>query len=126
MKTVLITGASGGIDEALANKLAEKRYNLLLVARNEKKLDKQCKQLANKFGIEAQFIAADLSKPETVEQIFTETQQRGLKIDMLINNAGIGSGGAFVDLSLKSELNLLQLNIISLVALTHLFLPQMQ
>lgn len=126
MKVVLITGAYGGIGEAFANKLAERKHNLLLVARNAEKLKKLCQQLTGKYGIEAQFIAADLMKPETAEQVFAETQKRGLEIEMLINNAGIGSGGQFSDLSLKSELNLLQLNIMSLVALTHLFLPQMQ
>ncbi len=126
MKTILITGASGGIGEALANKLAERKHNLLLVARNAGKLEKQCKQLVDKFGIDAQFIAADLAKPGTAEQVFAETQQRGLEIEMLINNAGVGSGGALTDIALKSEMDLLQLNISSLVALTHLFLPQMQ
>lgn len=126
MKVILITGASGGIGEALANKLAERKHNLLLVARNADKLATQCKNLSEKFGINAQFIVADLVKPETAEQVFTETQRRGLEIDMLINNAGIGSGGAFSELTLQSELDLLQLNISSLVALTHLFLPQMQ
>ncbi|WP_051293256.1 SDR family NAD(P)-dependent oxidoreductase [Olivibacter sitiensis] len=126
MKAVLITGASGGIGEALAIKLAERKHNLLLVARNAGKLAIQCKQLAEKFGIHAQFIAADLAKPETAEQVFAETQQRGLEIDMLINNAGIGSGGEFAALSLQSELDLLQLNISSLVALTHLFLQEMK
>ncbi len=126
MKVILITGASGGIGEALATKLAERKHNLLLVARNVGKLTIQCKQLTEKFGINAQFIVADLAKPEIAEQVFTETQRRGLEIEMLINNAGIGSGGAFSTLTLKSELDLLQLNISSLVALTHLFLPQMQ
>ncbi len=126
MKTILITGASSGIGEAMANKLAERKHNLLLVARNAEKLEKQCKQLADKFGIDVQFIAADLAKPGIAEQIFAETQQRGLEIEMLINNAGVGSGGALTDIALKSEMDLLQLNISSLVALTHLFLPQMQ
>lgn len=126
MKVILITGASGGIGEALANKLAERKHNLLLVARNADKLAMQCKQLAEKFDINVQFIVADLAKSATAEQVFIETQQRGLEIEMLINNAGIGSGGEFSELSLKSELDLIQLNVSSLVALTHLFLPQMQ
>ena len=126
MKVTIITGASGGIGEAIANKLAERKYNLLLVARNAKKLAMQCKQLTEKFDINAQFIIADLAKHASAEQVFTETQQRGLEVEMLINNAGIGSGGEFSELSLKSELDLIQLNISSLVALTHLFLPQMQ
>lgn len=126
MKTVLITGASGGIGEALAYKLAERKHNLLLVARNVEKLENQCRQLIEKFGVDVQFIAADLAKPDTAKYIFEETQQRGLEIEMLINNAGIGSGGVFTELSLQSELDLIQLNDSSLVALTHLFLPQMQ
>lgn len=126
MKVILITGASGGIGEAIANKLAERKHNLLLVARNADKLAMQCKQLVEKFGINAQFIIADLAKPSSAEQVFAEIQQRGLEIEMLINNAGIGSGGEFSELSLQSELDLIQLNISSLVALTHLFLPQMQ
>jgi len=126
MKVILITGASGGIGEALTNRLAKKKQNLLLVARNASKLDLQCKQLSEKFGINAQFIAADLAKPHAAAHVFAETQQRGMEIEMLINNAGIGSGGEFSKINLQSELELLQLNILSLVALTHLFLPQMQ
>jgi short-subunit dehydrogenase len=126
MKTILITGASGGIGEALANKLAGRKHNLLLVARNAEKLSTQCRQLTDKFGIDAQFIAADLSKAGTSELVFADAERRGLEVEMLINNAGIGSGGALTDIALQSELDLLQLNISSLVALTHLFLPQMQ
>lgn len=126
MKVTLLTGASGGIGEAIACRLGERKQNILMVSRNEVKLEKQCVELSSKFGINVQFIAADLSKPGAAEQIFEETQKRGLEIEMLINNAGIGSGGEFSSLTLKSELDLIQLNISSLVALTHLFLPQMQ
>ena len=126
MKVALITGASGGIGEAIVTRLAERKQDLLLIARNAGKLEKQCIDLAGKFGINVQFIAADLSEPGAAEHIFEETQKRGLEIEILINNAGIGSGGEFSSLTLKSELDLIQLNISSLVALTHLFLTQMQ
>jgi len=69
---------------------------------------------------------ADLSLPGTPEQIFEEVKTRGLEVGMLINNAGIGSGGEFAELSLKSQLDLIQLNISSLVAMTHLFLVKMK
>ncbi|AMJ67812.1 SDR family NAD(P)-dependent oxidoreductase [Hymenobacter sp. PAMC 26628] len=126
METTLITGASGGIGEALAARFAERKHNLLLVARNAAKLAAQCRQLAETYGISAQYIAADLALPTAPTQIFAETQQRGLEITGLINNAGIGSGGEFSALALDAELRLLQLNVSALVALTHLFLPQMQ
>jgi short-subunit dehydrogenase len=126
MNVILITGASGGIGEAVVNRLAENKKDLLLVARNGEKLSLQCIQIADKFGINVQFISADLSKPNAAEYIFSETQKHGLQIEMLINNAGVGSAGEFSALSLKTQLDLIQLNIASLVALTHLFLPQMQ
>jgi len=126
MKTTLITGASGGIGEAVANRLAERKQNLLLVARSEEKLQEQCSRLSRIYGIDAQFIAADLSKPETAPEIFKAVEAKGMEIQLLINNAGIGSGGEFSTLSLTSELSLIQLNISALVSLTHLFLPQMQ
>ncbi len=126
MKVTLITGASGGIGEALASKLAQRKQNLLLVARNAGKLSLQCKQLTETFGIGAQFIAADLAQPKAAEAMFAGAQLRGLEIDTLINNAGIGSGGEFSTIKLQPELNLIQLNVSSLVALTHLVLPQMQ
>ncbi|EDM37849.1 hypothetical protein PBAL39_15529 [Pedobacter sp. BAL39] len=126
MDVILITGASGGIGEAIVNQLAQRKHNLLLVARNAQKLKEQCIKLEKDFGISAGFIAADLSKIDMAQQVFDETQNRGLNVTMLVNNAGIGSGGEFSTLSLKSELDLIQLNVSSLVSLTHLFLPQMQ
>ncbi|MBK6266052.1 SDR family oxidoreductase [Marivirga sp. S37H4] len=126
MKVVLITGASGGIGEAIANRLAERKHNLLLVARNESKLKVLAEQLIRQHQISVEYISADLSKANTVQDIFEETQKRQLEIEMLINNAGIGSGGEFAALPLQSELDMLQLNISSLVALTHLFLQPMK
>jgi len=126
MKTILITGASGGIGEAIATKLAERKYDLLLVARSAEKLKDKCAALSSEYGIKARFIAIDLASPDAASLVFKETQRLGIQIDMLINNAGVGSGGEFSKLNLRSELDLLQLNISSLVALTHYFLPQMR
>lgn len=126
MKFTLITGASGGIGKAITNKLAERKHNLILVARNSDKLEKHCRVLSEEFGITAQFIVSDLAQPKAAEQVFEETHYRGWEVEMLINNAGIGSSGEFSEIKLESELALIHLNISSLVALTHLFLPQMQ
>lgn len=126
LKVTLITGASGGIGEAVADKLASRKKDLLLIARNEEKLEVQCKLLAQRYGITAQFIAVDLSEPESALKVFTEVSTRKLEVEMLVNNAGIGSSGEFAAQPLESELKLIQLNISTLVALTHLFLPEMQ
>lgn len=126
MKTVLITGASSGIGEALARKLASRKQNLLLVSRNAEKLKSLCFELSEQYGINAEFIKADLAKIGAADQIFQESQLRGLEIEILINNAGIGSGGPFAELGLQSELDLIQLNNTSLVAMTHLFLQHMK
>ena len=125
MEVTLITGASGGIGEALASKLAERGHNLLLIARSADKLEKQCRQLTEKFGFNTQYIVADLSKPYASNLIFEECKKRNLSVGMLVNNAGIGSSGEFINNDLQSELAMLQLNNASLVALCHLFLPDM-
>lgn len=126
MKVTLITGATSGIGEALAHQLAERKHNLLLVARNEQKLKQLCAELANKNNIEAHYISADLSKPDAANYVFEEAQKKNIFVNTLVNNAGIGSSGEFVNNNLKSELEMLQLNNASLVALCHLFLPEMK
>lgn len=126
MKATLITGASGGIGEVIALKLAARNQNLVLVARNESKLKALAERLTKQYSISVEYISADLSKADAAKNIFDEMQRRQLAIEMLINNAGIGSGGEFSELTLQSELEMLQLNISSLVALTHLFLQEMK
>ncbi len=126
MDVTLITGASGGIGQSLAYKLAERKHNLLLVARSANKLAALCTELTQRFGIQAQYIEADLMKPDAAAAVFAETNKRGLSVDWLINNVGIGAGGEFVDLPLQGELDMMQLNMSSLVALTHYFLPAMR
>lgn len=126
MEYTLITGASGGIGEALAYKLGEKKHNLVLVARNAYRLDQLCRILMDRHEIDVQFIAVDLSKYDAPQQVFGETQKRGLEISTLFNVAGIGTSGEFTDVNLQSELNVIQLNIVSLVALSHLYLSEMK
>ncbi|HEV2836506.1 MAG TPA: SDR family oxidoreductase [Pyrinomonadaceae bacterium] len=126
MNTTLITGASSGIGAAFARKLAKRGRNLLLVARSEDKLIALCNELGRLSGIRAQYVAIDLTEPEAAARLFEETQKRELEIDMLINNAGFGSMGDFVRLDLATELEMIDLNIKSLVELTHKFLPPMR
>jgi short-subunit dehydrogenase len=125
MNTTLITGASSGIGEVFARKLAARGRNVLLVARSEEKLITLCNELGRSNSIRAQYVALDLSKPEAAAQLFAEATKRGLSVDMLINNAGFGSMGEFSKLDLARELNMIDLNIKSLVELTLRFLQPM-
>jgi short-subunit dehydrogenase len=126
MNTTLITGASSGIGAAFARKLAQRGRNVLLVARSEDKLNALCNELGRLSGVRAQYVALDLSEPEAPAQLFAETKTRGLEIDMLINNAGFGSMGDFNNLELAHELEMIDLNIKSLVELTNRFLAPMR
>jgi short-subunit dehydrogenase len=126
MNTTLITGASSGIGEVFARKLAARGHNLLLVARSEDKLISLCNDLGRNQSIHAQYVAMDLSEADAPARLFEETQKRGLEIDFLINNAGFGSMGDFSDLELARELNMIDLNVRSLVELTHRFLGPMR
>lgn len=126
MKTVLITGASGGIGKAFAHRFAAENHNVFLVARSEDKLKILCAELQKKFGIHAQYLALDLIAKDADLKVFEETERLGLLVNVLINNAGKGSAGYFSELELQSELDMLTLNIQALVALTHRFLPQMR
>lgn len=126
MNAALITGASSGIGEAFARKLAARGRNVLLVARSEDKLITLCNELGRINSIRAQHMALDLSQPDTPARLFEETQKRGLLIDMLVNNAGFGSFGDFAKLELKRELNMIDLNVKAVVELTHRFLQPMR
>jgi short-subunit dehydrogenase len=125
MNTTLITGASSGIGEVFARKLAARGRNVLLVARSEDKLVTLCNELGRSNSIRAQYVALDLGQPESPARLFEEAQKRGLSVDMLVNNAGFGSMGEFATLDLARELNMIDLNVKSLVELTHLFLQPM-
>jgi uncharacterized protein len=126
MNTTLITGASSGIGEVFARRLAALGRNVFLVARSEDKLVTLCNELGRSNSIRAQYVALDLSKPDAPARLFEEAQKRGLTVDMLINNAGFGSFGDFSKADLERELNMIDLNIKALVGLTYRFLPPMR
>lgn len=126
MTTALITGASSGIGEEFARQLAEKNTNLILVARSQEKLDKLATSLQQQYGINAEVMVQDLTEPAAGNKVFDLIQQKGLTIDLLINNAGFGDYGAFSDRDLTKQLAMIQLNITALTELTGLFLPVMK
>lgn len=126
MNTALITGASSGIGEAFARKLAAQGRNVLLVARAEDRLITLCNELGRHNSIRAQYVAMDLRKPESPVTLFEETQKRGLTIDLLVNNAGFGGFGDFLKTDLDRQLNMIDLNVKAVVELTYRFLPPMR
>lgn len=126
MKTTLITGASEGIGEVFARQLAARKENLVLVARSEEKLNALCNELGRAHNVNCQTIALDLSDASAARRLFGETERRGLHVDTLINNAGFGSMGDFLSLDLARELNMIDLNVKTLVELTYLYLAPMR
>ncbi len=126
MKTALITGASSGIGEAFARRLAAEGHDIFLVARTEEKLQALCNELTGRHGIKADHLAVDLGKTGSEDAVFDTITDRGITVDILINNAGFGSMGDFSDLPLERELEMVDLNIRALVGLTHKFVKGMR
>lgn len=124
-KTALITGASGGLGLEFARLCAEKRYNLVLVARNEGRLYAIKNELESQYGVTAYVRAADLSKVDAALDVFDYTLERGLTIDILINNAGFGDTGDFADCDWQKQYEMIQVNITALMQLTRCFLKGM-
>ena len=126
MQTALITGASAGIGAAFARELAARQTNLVLVARSEEKLQKLAQQLQAQYKIQVDVVVQDLTAPAAAKAVFDAVTQKGLTIDLLINNAGFGEYGSFAELDGERQVKIVQLNILALVDLTHQFLPGMQ
>lgn len=122
MKTyILITGASAGIGYEMAQQLAEKKHNLILVARSVYKLMQMQAELSIAHDIDVQYIEKDLSNPAAAIELFNEVKEQKLVVTHLVNNAGFGGYGNFLETSLENELNMINLNVSSLVVLTKLF-----
>ena len=124
-ETILITGASSGIGLELTKCFAAEKSKLVLVARNTEALEELAAELRREHQIEVIVLTADLSKPESAREIFEQTGGAGITVDVLVNNAGFGLHGAFAELPLPRQLEILQVNVTALVALTGLFLPGM-
>lgn len=124
-KTALITGASAGIGTEFARLFAADGHDLVLVARRGAKLEALADQLRTAHTVDVTVIAADLSNADETAGIYAEITQAGIEVDFLVNNAGFGTSGAFVELDLDRELQMIELNIEALTHLTGRFLPAM-
>lgn len=121
----LITGASGGIGLELAKVFAREGYNLILVARSGDKLKQLAATLGEQHGTQTKVVIKDLSIPSAPDEVFQELQTAGICVKVLVNNAGFASYGRFAELDLQHELQMMQLNMVTLTHLTRLFLPGM-
>ncbi|MCT4613255.1 MAG: SDR family oxidoreductase [Marinifilaceae bacterium] len=123
--TAIITGASTGIGRELARIHAKRNGDLIIIARNKAKLEELKNELQKEFGVKVICISKDLSVNESADEIYTEIKSREISIEYLINNAGFGGHGYFHERNWDSDLQMINLNIITLTKLTRLFLPEM-
>lgn len=124
-KTALITGASTGIGHALTECFAQDGYDLVLTARSGQKLEERAEDLRRRYGVSSRVIVKDLSLAESPAEIYRQVREAGIFVEVLVNNAGIGTYGLFAETELQSELETIKLNMVSLTHLTKLFLKEM-
>src|SRR5208337_2941743 len=124
-KWALVTGASAGIGVALASQLGAGGTHLVLTARRRDRLEELTRKLSEAHGIQTEIFTADLTQPDASERIYAFTQQKGLTIDLLINNAGFGQYGELSQVAPQRLLDMVQVNCAAVVHLTRLFLPSM-
>ena len=123
-RTALITGASSGLGEVFARRLAERGYNLLLTARREERLNKLRDELEAKHSIAAEVFAADLAKAEDVERLAGRIDEMD-SLEMLVNNAGYGTAGNFAEVDIQGQADMIQVHVVAAVRLARAALPGM-
>lgn len=121
IRTVLITGASAGIGLEFARVFAEKRFDVILVARREDKLNEIAAEIKAQYGQLAHVIPADLSDPDAPQTIYDKVKEKSLTVDALVNNAGYAINDGFLDTDWKSHTDFIQVLNTSLVHMCHLF-----
>jgi len=124
-KYALITGATSGIGYELAKLFAADGWNLVIVARGQKALDDVSAELMQQYAVDVKSIAKDLFEAENAEDVYQEVKSIGIDIEVLVNDAGQGLYGEFVNTNINRELSIIRLNIDSLVILTKYFLKDM-
>jgi short-subunit dehydrogenase len=123
--TVLVTGGSKGIGLAIAREFARNGHDLILVARGEEALERAAKEIMRKERVNVTLFTMDLSEQSAPEQLYNKVMQQGLSVDILVNNAGFGMTGDFSKTDYSRMSSLLQLNVVRLCQLSHLFLQPM-
>lgn len=121
-KTVLITGATSGIGLELAKLFAKDNYHMVIVARDKNELEQTSSALQVLSSGNIIPVSKDLFNKEAAFELYDEVKQKGIEIDILVNDAGQGQYGEFIESDIRRQLDIIQLNISSLVSLTHLYL----
>ena len=124
-QSALITGATSGIGYELARLFAADGYQLVIVSRTQEDLDRVANELSGLYGVEVTPIVKDLFNTDATFELYEEVKQKGITVNVLVNDAGQGQYGLFVDADLQRQLDIIQLNISSLTSLTYLFLKDM-
>src|SRR5437762_4899396 len=120
-KWALITGASSGLGLEFADLLAAQKVNLVLAARRQEPMEKLASDLRRKYGVDVLVEAIDLASPGAASRLKSSLDARSMAIDILLNNAGYGLHGDFLETPIESTMNMIQLNIATLTELTYLF-----
>ena len=123
--TALVTGASSGIGVALVGELAQRGHQLTLVARRADRLRELAEKIGAEHGVGVEWIAADLADASQRDRLAPELAERQLVVDVLVNNAGIGTNGLFHELPIEGELQMIRLNVEAMLALCGAFVPGM-
>ena len=118
---VLITGTTSGLGREFARLFAQNGYNIVAVARNEALLQQQKQELERQFGVEMVYIVKDLSAENSAREVYDEIKHKGINIDILINNAGFGSFGRYVDVDWQRQKGLASVNMLAVMQLSYLF-----
>ena len=126
MKTALITGASSGIGKELARIHASKGGNVVLVARRGAELESLRSELEEKYKVDVSIFQQDLTKEGAAKNVYEFCKEKNIEIEYLMNNAGFGGHGNFVDRPLDKDVEMIHLNIQALIELSHLFLQEMK
>ena len=118
---VLITGTTSGLGREFARIFAQNGYNIVAVARNEILLQQQKQELERHFGIEMVYVVKDLSTENSAQEVYDEIKHKGINIDILINNAGFGSFGLYIDVDWQRQKGLASVNMLAVMQLSYLF-----
>lgn len=121
----LITGGTNGIGYELAKQFATDGYDLIIVARTQEDLHRRAEEFKKEYSVNVVTIQKDLFQPEAPFELYEEVKGKNLQVDVLVNDAGQGQYGLFVESDIRRQLDIIQLNVSSLTALTYLFLKDM-